>query len=491
MDREKAAAAFNDYVSAYDPENPMIFHKKAHTYRVAGAAARIAGSLEGPEWGIRTEAFNEEERRNFIDFAWFLGLLHDIGRFEQVRRYGTFLDAVSVDHAELGADLLFRENLMDRFPDEGLMEGWRNIAETAIRLHNKLTLPGNLDQRTRTFATVLRDADKCDIFRVVCDMPLEQRMGTSKGMITEGEYLSPEVLRCVKEHRCVPRGKRQTKLDGLVSHCCMAFELEYPESRRIAREQGYLLRMLKEGDGAGRPALASVRLEIERAWGMPLAFDQMIAVTNRHMFDGEADPEGAFIRQLLLLGRLGLRAVVLREKDLPEEEYRALAGRILTAADREAAEQRSGAAGLRGCLVFHGHPETARALDINRVHLPLAELRRLQEENPAALKGFEEIGTSVHSVPDALAAVNCGAAYCFAGNVYETTCKPGLEAKGLRYLREIVSAVRIPVYGIGGVSFARMPEILETGAAGGCMMSGFMTYAAPQPEGPRHLPADL
>ena len=50
-----------------------------------------------------------------------------------------------------------------------------NIAETAIRLHNKLTLPENLDQRTRTFAKVLRDADKCDIFRVVCDMPLEQR----------------------------------------------------------------------------------------------------------------------------------------------------------------------------------------------------------------------------------------------------------------------------------------------------------------------------
>ena len=469
MDREKAAAAFDDYVSAYDPENPMIFHKKAHTYRVAETAARIAGSLEDRRTGP-----DAKEQRQFVDFAWFLGLLHDIGRFEQVRRYGTFLDAVSVDHAEFGADLLFKENLIERFPDEGLMEGWREIAETAIRLHNKLTLPENLDPRTRTFAKILRDADKCDIFRVVCDMPFEQRMGSSSGMIAEGVFLSPEVMRCVKEHRCVPRGKRQTKLDGMVSHCCMAFELEYPESRRIAREQGYLLRMLKEGDGAGRSALASVRFEIEKAWGMPLAFDQMIAVTDRHVFDGEGDPEGAFLRQLLRLGRLGLRAVVLREKDLSPEAYAGLAGRILAAADRK----RDGAGGLRDCLVIHGHPETARALGINRVHLPLAELRRLQEENPAALKGFEEIGTSVHSVPDALAAVNCGAAYCFAGNVYETTCKPGLEAKGLQYLREIVSAVRIPVYGIGGVSFARMPEILETGAAGGCMMSGFMTYGS-------------
>jgi len=32
------------------------------------------------------------------------------------------------------------------------------------------------------------------------------------------------------------------------------------------------------------------------------------------------------------------------------------------------------------------------------------------------------------------------------------------------------------VYGIGGVTPERMPQILETGAAGGCMMSGFMKY---------------
>lgn len=38
------------------------------------------------------------------NFSWFLGLLHDIGRFEQVKRFGTFSDIQSVDHAGRGGD---------------------------------------------------------------------------------------------------------------------------------------------------------------------------------------------------------------------------------------------------------------------------------------------------------------------------------------------------------------------------------------------------
>ena len=151
FDREAAVNAFRFYTAGYDPENTMIRLKIEHTFRVADLCGRIAGSL-GMAGGP-------------LDLAWFQGLLHDIGRFEQVRRYGTFFDAKSVDHAEFGADLLFREGLIERFPAEGLPEGWQELSETAIRLHNKLTLPENLDPQTRVFAEILRDADKVDIFR--------------------------------------------------------------------------------------------------------------------------------------------------------------------------------------------------------------------------------------------------------------------------------------------------------------------------------------
>lgn len=277
MNKTQALAAFDEYVSHYDPQNPMIALKIAHTYRVASLAERIAKSLEQGE--------------EISDFAWLLGLLHDIGRFEQVRQYGTFMDAKSVDHAEFGADLLFSDHLIDRFPAESLPEGWLQITETAIRLHNKLNLPDDLDGLTLTMAKILRDADKIDIFRVVSELPYEQRIGSSRGMLSETDQVTPEVWDCVMGHRCVPRNVRRTVFDGYVGHCCMAFELEFEESRKIAARQGYLLMLLQEKGadgqaqkdgsefltGAGRAArletLDIVRTEIEKSWGIPLSTD--------------------------------------------------------------------------------------------------------------------------------------------------------------------------------------------------------------------------
>ena len=64
-----------------------------HTYRVAELCERIAKA--------------EQMEKTEVDLAWLLGMLHDVGRFEQLRRYGTFSDADSIDHAALGADILF------------------------------------------------------------------------------------------------------------------------------------------------------------------------------------------------------------------------------------------------------------------------------------------------------------------------------------------------------------------------------------------------
>ena len=268
FDRKAAVNAFRAYTAGYDPENTMIRLKIVHTFRVAELCGRIAGSL-----GMAGAP---------LDLAWFLGLLHDTGRFEQVRRYGTFFDQKSVDHAEFGADLLFREGLIERFPTDGLPEGWRGLSETAIRLHNKLTLPGDLDPETKVFAEILRDADKVDIFRVVSEIPLEKRLGKSASELADHADVTPEVMACVYEHRCVPRSARRTRFDNHISHGCMAFELVFEESRRIAAEQGFLNRLLAEKDESGRPiwneeetaALRILRQELRRASASFCAFEK-------------------------------------------------------------------------------------------------------------------------------------------------------------------------------------------------------------------------
>ncbi len=261
MKRSEATAAFNAYVDKFDRNNPMIYQKAVHSHKVAAIAERIARSLV---------------REELVDFAWLLGLLHDIGRFEQVKQYGTFADSQSVDHAELGADILFKDGLIDVFPTQALPTGWQNIAETAIRLHNKLSLPDGLDERTRTLSNILRDADKVDIFRVLIELSYADRNGGRKQDQPESCELSPEVMKCVMEHRCVPSSVRKTSFDRRVSHCCLAFELVYEESRRITREQGYLRKLLAMQDGDGINVrndrqllqLAMVEEEIEKAWRM-------------------------------------------------------------------------------------------------------------------------------------------------------------------------------------------------------------------------------
>ena len=200
------------------------------------------------------------------------------GSCEQVRRYGTFVDFVSVDHAEFGADLLFKDGLIHEFPAQGLSPDRLALLETAIRLHNKLTLPGDQDEETRRFCDLIRDADKADIFRVVTELSFEERAGTSKGLLQETEGAGDAVMECVLQHRCVPRDLRKTRFDVCISHCCMAFELVYPESRKIVREQGCLSRLITGRDADGKPLYSAkergqmsiVRKEIEAAWGESL-----------------------------------------------------------------------------------------------------------------------------------------------------------------------------------------------------------------------------
>lgn len=103
INRKNVINAFAEYVRNYDPSDEKIKLKIEHTYRVAGLCQRIAESL----------GLSEPD----VDIAWLLGMLHDIGRFEQIRRFGTFNDAQSVDHAEFGADLLFKEGLIRKFAE--------------------------------------------------------------------------------------------------------------------------------------------------------------------------------------------------------------------------------------------------------------------------------------------------------------------------------------------------------------------------------------
>lgn len=147
IDREKALKTFNIYVSKYNPEDEKIKLKIEHIQRVAKNANDIAENLK----------LSKED----IDLAWLIGLLHDIGRFEQVRLYHTFNDGKSVNHAEIGVKILFEDVLIREFIED---KQYDEIIKIAILNHNRPAIEKGLTERQLLHSKIIRDADKIDIY---------------------------------------------------------------------------------------------------------------------------------------------------------------------------------------------------------------------------------------------------------------------------------------------------------------------------------------
>ena len=251
INRKNVINAFAEYVRNYDPSDEKIKLKIDHTYRVAGLCQRIAESL----------GLSEPD----VDIAWLLGMLHDIGRFEQIRRFGTFNDVQSVDHAEFGADLLFKEGLIRKFAegyyeecelaepenqeDEQIIKNNEHhnkdtgLLEMAIRQHNKYRVKEDLTERQRMFCDILRDADKVDIFKVNADIPMEIIYDVTTEELKNG-VITKEVLESFYKKETVLKSVRRSVVDHIVGHISLLFELVYKESYRQAKEQGYVYKLL-------------------------------------------------------------------------------------------------------------------------------------------------------------------------------------------------------------------------------------------------------
>lgn len=227
VDRAHARAVFAAYTKQYNSEDDKIRLKIVHTYRVSELCERIARSI----------GLTEQE----TDLAWLLGLLHDVGRFEQLRRFGTFDDSVSIDHAACGADILFEEGRIRDYIEDTTED---TLLETAIRMHNVYRVAENLDERTLQFCHILRDADKIDILRVNVEFSLEEIYNVSMDELQQ-ESITPEVVQSFYEEHAVLRSLKKTTVDFIVGHISLVFELVYPISAAIVKEQGYLDKMLQ------------------------------------------------------------------------------------------------------------------------------------------------------------------------------------------------------------------------------------------------------
>lgn len=254
IDRKKVKNVFKKYTDNYDTSDEKIKLKVDHTYRVAALSERIASSL-----GLGDDDTN---------LAWLIGMLHDIGRFEQLKNYGTFSDAESIDHAHYGVELLFEDGLIEKFASENAakdLKGTKDLKETAVKSENKeketkeiseldilrtaiwnhsaYRVEEGLTDRVKMFCNIIRDADKIDILKVNYDVTLEVIYDvTTEELKNSG--VTDEVMKAFMEHHAVLRSLKKTPIDNLVGHAALVFELIYNESFKIVKEQGYIEKML-------------------------------------------------------------------------------------------------------------------------------------------------------------------------------------------------------------------------------------------------------
>ena len=183
----------------------------------------------------------------------------------------------------------------------------------------------------------------------------------------------------------------------------------------------------------------------------------ILAITNRHLCKGD------FLEQIKkiclynnkiqhinssknynkkLVNNISSISIVLREKDLNERDYELLASKVIRICEEYNTE-----------CILHTYYNVARKLGCSKIHLPLHILK----SKPYIAEIFDVVGVSIHSVDDALDAKNMNVTYVTAGHIFNTDCKKD-----------------IPVFAIGGITSSNIDSVINSGAFGVCIMSGFM-----------------
>lgn len=225
IDIKKAKIAFKNFLEQYDDKEHVSFKLKVvHTYHVAENAKKIAEELK----------LNEEE----IELAELIGLLHDIGRFEELKITNE-LNSVKFNHAMHGSKMLFEQGLIKNFIED---RQYDEIIKKSIENHSKLEIEKGLDERTLLHSKIIRDADKLDNYRVKKEENIEAIFPTrvNKKEDMEESLLSDKVYDAVLNKKCVDIHDRVTPLDFWVCILAFTFDLNFDVTYKMIKENDYI-----------------------------------------------------------------------------------------------------------------------------------------------------------------------------------------------------------------------------------------------------------
>lgn len=230
IDLKKCKEEFIKYTEKFDLENEGIKRKQEHSLRVMEDSQKIAKALN----------LSEEE----IELASLIGLIHDIGRFEQYGRNNTYLNEMLLDHANLGIKVLLENDYIKKYVDD---EQSIPIILKAIENHNKFKIADGLSKEELLFSKIIRDADKLDILYEAENIFWNNKR--EKENVENGK-ISIKIEQQFKVEKQVKKlgNERNDTVDGLLILLSYIYDINFKETLEMVREEDYVNKILNRFD---------------------------------------------------------------------------------------------------------------------------------------------------------------------------------------------------------------------------------------------------
>jgi len=207
--------SFDEYVFKYDMNNKDVKYKYYHSYRVMEVMKLLSEKLN-----LSTKD---------IQLAKVIGLLHDIGRFEQNKLYNNFKDT-TFDHGNYGVKVLKESNILEEFEID--KEDYE-VVYKAIDNHNQFKINSGLNERELLFSKLIRDADKLDILYALGNKEIKEKLKQDDCEITkqlQEDFFSNKIGN-LKD--------RKSYNDHLVITFCFIYDINFKETYEIIKENKY------------------------------------------------------------------------------------------------------------------------------------------------------------------------------------------------------------------------------------------------------------
>lgn len=217
----KAKAAFHDFLQEFDTSDPKIALKIRHTYGVMDACAYLAAKMN----------LSKEDS----DLALLIGLLHDIGRFEQLTRFNSYDDNL-LPHAQCGLDVLFTQGKIRNFVETDLYD---DIIYHAIKNHSTYEIDPALTGQTLLHARIIRDADKLDNFRVKTEDSIQAMLDVDEYTLGT-EEITDLIFQNFCNHKLILKSDRKTHMDMWISYLAFIFDFNFPASFSYVLDGDYI-----------------------------------------------------------------------------------------------------------------------------------------------------------------------------------------------------------------------------------------------------------